>query len=125
MYYQKTMDFSEWVVAELDERGWSRSEAARRGGISPSMFDKVINGQAKPGLKFIEGIARAFKMSSAEVMMHVSNRTTNDPWVEEMSHKLTLIPSGLRTVAGKFIDSMVQGEEAEEKPRSKAKPAKV
>jgi transcriptional regulator with XRE-family HTH domain len=54
MYYQKTMDFSEWVVVELDERGWSRSEAARRGGISPSMFDKVINGQAKPGLEMVK-----------------------------------------------------------------------
>lgn len=57
------MDFSEWLVAELEDRGWSRSEAARRGGISPSMFDKVINGYAKPGAKFLDGIATAFGMS--------------------------------------------------------------
>lgn len=54
------MNFSEWVTKELEIRGWSRSEAARRGHISPSMFDKVINGYSKPGTKFLDGIARAF-----------------------------------------------------------------
>ena len=63
MYHQCEMDFSEWLVKELERRGWSRSEAARRGNISPSMFDKVINGYAKPGIKFLDGIAQAFEMS--------------------------------------------------------------
>ena len=63
MYYQHSMDFSEWLVEELEARGWSRSEAARRGDISPSMFDKVINGYAKPGKKFADGIAQAFGIS--------------------------------------------------------------
>ena len=57
------MDFSEWLVGELEKRGWSRSEAARRGNISPSMFDKVINGFSKPGIKFLDGIAQAFEIS--------------------------------------------------------------
>lgn len=61
MYYLP-MNFSEWVTKELEIRGWSRSEAARRGHISPSMFDKVINGYSKPGTKFLDGIARAFGM---------------------------------------------------------------
>lgn len=84
MYHQNDMEFSEWIVVELDERGWSRSEAARRGGISPSMFDKVINGHAKPGIKFIEGLAKAFKISEAEVLMHMSQQERVDPWVVEM-----------------------------------------
>ena len=63
MYYQSNMKFSEWIVSELNQRGWSRSEAARRGNISPSMFDKVINGYAKPGKKFLDGLAKAFDMS--------------------------------------------------------------
>jgi transcriptional regulator with XRE-family HTH domain len=61
------MDFSEWLVDELERRGWSRSEAARRGNISPSMFDKVINGYAKPGTKFLDGIAQAFDLSQIVV----------------------------------------------------------
>ena len=75
-----------------------------------SMFDKVINGHAKPGMRFIEGIAKAFKMSPSEVMLHTRKNQTDDPWVEENTHKLNLIPVGMRGVAGKFIDSMIEGE---------------
>ena len=108
MYYQNTMDFSEWIVSELAKKGWSRSEAARRGNISPSMFDKVINGYSKPGMKFIEGIAQAFGIPVVEVMLHISSKNVEDPWVEEMSQKLPMIPPALRDVAKKFIDSVAQ-----------------
>jgi transcriptional regulator with XRE-family HTH domain len=122
MYHQCTMEFSEWIVMELEKRGWSRSEAARRGDISPSMFDKVINGHAKPGVRFIEGIAKAFKISAAEVMMHVSGQSKLDPWVEEMNYKLKLIPPGLRGVASSFINSLLEGsEETNQKPKTKRK----
>lgn len=125
MYYQNTMEFSEWIVGELERRGWSRSEAARRGDISPSMFDKVINGHAKPGMKFIEGIARAFQIPVVEVMLHINKKNVEDPWVEEMSQKLSMIPPSFRDVAKKFIDSMVEGDQRlnQPKPRRNNKPA--
>ncbi len=61
------MDFSAWLNQELEVRGWSRSEAARRGNVSASMFDKVINGQAKPGINFCRGVAKAFNLPVIEV----------------------------------------------------------
>jgi len=73
MYHQKTMDFSEWLDRKLKEKGWSRSEAARRGHVSASMFDKVIRDHQEPGRKFIEGLARAFKMTVSEVMEIATN----------------------------------------------------
>ena len=60
--------FTQWLNTELNQRGWSRSEAARRGGISASMFDKVINGRANPGLEFCKGVARAFEMPLEDVL---------------------------------------------------------
>lgn len=59
--------FVEWLNHELEERGWSRSEAARRGEFSSSMLDKVIGGFAQPGLDFCRGIARAFGVPLEEV----------------------------------------------------------
>ena len=82
------MDFSEWLEAMLDEKGWSRSEAARRGKVSASMYDKVINGHAKPGLKFIEGVARAFKMEVADVMKYVSDSDAISDEITRMSQDL-------------------------------------
>ncbi len=56
-----------WINTELDRRGWSRSEAARRGGVSDSMFSKVISGYANPGLDFCRGLARAFSVPLEDV----------------------------------------------------------
>lgn len=53
---------------ELERRGWSRSEAARRGGISASMMDKVIEGYSGAGMKFYRGLAAAFGVSLLEVL---------------------------------------------------------
>jgi transcriptional regulator with XRE-family HTH domain len=82
------MDFSEWLEAKLEEKGWSRSEAARRGGISASMYDKVINGHAKPGLRFIEGVAKAFKMEVYEVWKYVSETDSISDEITRMSQEL-------------------------------------
>ncbi len=61
-------DFVVWINRRLDELGWSRSEAARRGGISASALDKVISGHANPGLDFCQGLARAFRMPLEDVL---------------------------------------------------------
>lgn len=60
--------FAEWLQQELEARSWSRSEAAKRGGISASMFDKVINGYANPGIEFCAGVSRAFKIPADSIM---------------------------------------------------------
>ena len=59
--------FAQWINQELDQRGWSRNEAARRGGISDSMFSKVISGYANPGIDFCRGVSRAFGMPLEDV----------------------------------------------------------
>ncbi len=127
MYYQKTMGFSEWLVSELEQRGWSRSEAARRGGISPSMFDKVINGYAKPGVKFLEGVATAFGISFYEVTVHLQgqgNTGNEDAWTEEMNRKIKLLPPATRPVAEKLLNALLEDNtittQTEKKVKSKA-----
>jgi transcriptional regulator with XRE-family HTH domain len=72
------MDFSVWLNQELETRGWSRSEAARRGKVSASMFDKVINGQAKPGINFCRGVAKAFNLPVIEVFRRAGIENTED-----------------------------------------------
>ena len=59
--------FVSWINTELDRRGWSRSEAARRGGVSDSMFSKVISGYAHPGIDFCRGVSRAFSVPLEDV----------------------------------------------------------
>lgn len=60
--------FASWLEGQLRERGWSRSEFARRGGISSSMVDKVITGFNEPGLEFLRATARAFRLPLEDVL---------------------------------------------------------
>jgi len=84
-YTEYMQEFSYWLNEELNQRGWSRSEAARRGEISPSMLDKVISGGANPGLEFCKAIARAFKMPPEIVLRKAGllSMTTEDKATEE------------------------------------------
>jgi transcriptional regulator with XRE-family HTH domain len=71
-----TMDFVTWLNHKLDEKGWSRSEAARRGGISASSYDKVIGGFAKPGIRFCKAVAVAFDVPEEDVFRLAGLMTT-------------------------------------------------
>jgi len=62
--------FTDWIVQQIDERGWTIRETARRAGLSASTISDVINGNAKPGTKFYRGLARAFKTPLSIVLHH-------------------------------------------------------
>lgn len=57
-----------WLEKQLSERGWSQSEAARRGGISSQMVNAVLNRQANAGLDFCRGVSRAFGIPMEDVL---------------------------------------------------------
>lgn len=59
--------FGIWLDRELQARGWSQSEAARRGEMSSQMVNALVNGQSNPGLDSCQGIARAFNMPLEDV----------------------------------------------------------
>jgi hypothetical protein len=54
-------------------------------------------------------------------MMHMGHQSEDDPWIQEMELKLRRIPRGMRTVASRFLDSMLEGEESEQ-TKTKSKP---
>jgi transcriptional regulator with XRE-family HTH domain len=115
MYYQFTMEFSERIVRELDKKGWSRSEAARRGGISSSMFDKVINGYAEPGIKFLKGIAQAFGISLAEVLTWFEPpQTENDAEWEIWKAKLAKLTPENRKRFLRLMETELHYQEEQE-----------
>lgn len=62
--------FSEWINAELNQRGWSVRELARRAGVSHGAINNVINELRKPGSELCSGIAKALKVPPEEVFRH-------------------------------------------------------
>lgn len=51
--------FVDWLNNELNTKGWSYSELARRGGITHTSISQIINEKRQPGLKVARGIAKA------------------------------------------------------------------
>ncbi len=63
-------DFSDWIRVEIKRRGWSQATLAERAGFSRSSVTAVLTtGRRKPGMKFFFGIATAFEMPLADVVV--------------------------------------------------------
>lgn len=58
---------SDWLNSELNERGWSQRELARRARVSPTAINDVINEKAEPGWDLCAAIAKALGLSEEEV----------------------------------------------------------
>lgn len=51
--------FVEWLNQELNQRGWSYSDLARRAALSRSAVSTVISETQAPGLKFCVKVSKA------------------------------------------------------------------
>lgn len=60
-------DFFTWLNNELDTRGWSNSELARRAGLAHSTVSMTLSGKNKVTWEFCAAIAAAFHIPPVTV----------------------------------------------------------
>lgn len=116
------------IKKRMSEMNISQVDLADRVSMTSSQVSRIISGERGTTLDNLIAIADVLQIERGyflRVAAGLNPESGKDPWIEAMSHKLNLIPPGLRTVAGKLIDSFVEQEEAEQKPRTRAKPAKT
>jgi transcriptional regulator with XRE-family HTH domain len=113
--------FSEWLLLTLENKKWSQADLARAAKVSRSAISEVISGRRRVGKDLATSIADALKLPPEQVFREagILPPENNDPWVEEMSHKLGQLSPGLRSMAERLINSMVEGEEAEQRKNTK------
>jgi len=58
--------FTQWLLKEINSRGLSYTQVAKKGGISHARISQVIGGEP-PGKRFCIGISRALGVSRDEV----------------------------------------------------------
>lgn len=115
-------NFGAWLLEELDKRELSQSQLAKMAGLSRGTLSNIISGTRGRGQDSIERIARALKLPPEHVFSISIGKDPNegdDPWAEEMTHKLTLLSPGLRDMAERLINTMIEGEEAQDQRREK------
>jgi transcriptional regulator with XRE-family HTH domain len=116
--------FSEWLLITLENKGWSQADLARAAKVSRSAISEIISGHRQVGRSTATSIASALKLPPEQVFRAagILPPENEDPWADEMAHKLGQLSPGLRNVAERFINSMVEQEEAERSKNTKPKP---
>lgn len=120
------MDFASWLEIELDKRGWSRSDLARRGDLTTAQVSRVMTRQQNPGEAFCKGVAKALGVPLDEVyraagkLPKISYRDSLIKRIEQKASQLK-DPRNIEKIE-KIIDMLADDEDAEKKrsPRSRS-----
>ena len=60
--------FGEWLQQELNQRGWSHRELARRAKMSQAVVSRIVSGHTSPTCGFCIGIAAPLEVSPVHIM---------------------------------------------------------
>ena len=61
-------NLSIFLNEELNKRGWSQRELARRSGLSPTSISEVMAGKRGPGKKFCGAVAKALQVPPERIL---------------------------------------------------------
>ena len=111
------IDFSEWLQAEINKRGWSQSDLARSADLNRAVINKLINGKSHPQPGTLESISRALKLpieSAYRAAGLLPVNPDNDETIEEAIHVLKSIQSAQRkATAVALLKALIMEEENE------------
>jgi len=91
-----------WLVNELEDRGWSQRELARRASVSQTTVSEVLSGQRRPTWDFCAAVARAFHVSEDRLFVLGGLKPPPPPAVAEEREAVTILrelPPAVRAMA--------------------------
>lgn len=90
------MDFSDWLISQMNRQGWSQSDLARASGLNrQSISDYVNKRRTNPDANALNSIARALKLPPEEVYRAAGllpGQPKSNPSVEEILHIARQLP---------------------------------
>jgi transcriptional regulator with XRE-family HTH domain len=112
-------DFSEWLNKQLDQRGWSQGELARRAGISQGAISNVLSGKREPGADFCMKVAQALGEAPEKVLklagiLPASEAEIREIRTEEMLAIYRTMTPGQKKEVWRFIKFLLQSREDKE-----------
>jgi transcriptional regulator with XRE-family HTH domain len=118
-------NFSEWLQAEMDQRGWSQSDCARAADLNRAVINKLLNGKCQPQPSTLAAIAHAFKIPVEAAYRAAGLLPANsdyDDTAEQLLHTFKSIQSPQRrSTAIMLLKALVTEEENERRSDLKGK----
>ena len=121
----QNLRFSEWLLSEIDRRGWSQSDCARACDLNRAVINKLLNGKCRPQPVTLIAIARGFKIPvetayRAAGLLPPSN--DEEETTRELLHIFTSLQSPQRkATAIMLLKALVAEEENQLRGDSKEK----
>src|SRR5687767_13360859 len=92
---------ADWVRKERAKRGWSQSELADRMEKVRGVVNKLERANNDPTLETLAVLAKAFGYPLSivlDVLGYDVKLADDDPWVEAMNYKTSLLPESQRSM---------------------------
>lgn len=124
----KKSNFADWLLSELQKRGWSQNQLAIRAGLSRTAINDVINRKAHPGPELCRAIARALGYPQEYVfrkagLIDDTPGPDYDPEAELLLHWFRSLPPEERKEILEYVQFKLSRHQTQtaQKRRSRAK----
>jgi len=109
--------FKDWLLSEMDKRGWSQSDLARSADLNRAVINKLLSGQSMPRPSTLAALARAFKIP-IERVFRISGLLPEIPesesLLEEVNYHFRQIRSPQRRATALMLIKALISEEQQE-----------
>jgi len=61
------MTFKEWLVYQMEQRGWNQADLADEAGISRGAVSHIFSGARHPGIDMLNAMSRALQLPAEQV----------------------------------------------------------
>lgn len=124
MFYDKIaslvdINFSDWLLDEMNKRGWSQAELARASGLNrQSVSDYVNRRRTNPEPEALVALAQAFKISpitifrKAGLLPEGSDNASFEDWQHLLTQLLPEEQEEMRQIIEIKIDRRKKAEQA-------------
>jgi transcriptional regulator with XRE-family HTH domain len=113
--------FKDWLLNEMNQRGWSQSDLARSADLNRAVINKLLNGQSTPRPATLGAVARAFKIP-VERVFRIAGLLPEIPesesFLEEVNYHFRQLQSPQRRATALIlIKALISEEQQHDKKR--------
>lgn len=111
-------NFNEWLNNEIQKRGWSLRETARKANLSPTLISLTLSGDP-PTFNTCAALAKAFDLPPMDVFEKAGllpETKKNDPNLQLANYKFSQLPEWQQKIVLKFMDGLIEEKGENEDP---------
>jgi transcriptional regulator with XRE-family HTH domain len=104
-------EFGEWLAAQIEERGWTHSQFAKRAHISRVTISDFVTGKRLPSLDTARRLAAALRMRDVDMARRIGLLDPSPPEVEDEDRLLRLfraLPAASRLMTLAMLEIFVE-----------------